>query len=137
MDPGSLIWVIPDKAGPEWLTQERLKDPVALALAKKVKMEDLPRATEIWDCGVRYTNEGPNEVEIVARGKVYKKTRTYGEALGSALNPIPTEQLHSKFNANAAPVIGVSQSEELVDMLSRLQEHNNLMELTHLFKRRR
>ena len=125
------------QAGPEWLTEERRKDPVARTLSKKVKLLELPRATEIWESGVQYVNEGPNEVELVAKGKVYKRTRTYGEAPGSSLNPMPEEWLERKFKANSTPVIGEAQSQELFQMLGRLQEHNNLTEITHLFKRRK
>ena len=122
--------------GAEWLKEERFKDPAAVALAKKVKIENLPRATEIWESGVRYTNEAPNEVEVVARGRVYKKTKTYGDAPGSALNPMTKEHLEGKFKTQAAPVIGEAQSEELVGMLSGLQEHSDIRSITKLFASR-
>ena len=102
-------------------------------MAKKVKVEELPRATEIWDSGVRYSNEGPNEVEIVAKGKVYKKVSTYGEAQGSSLNPMPKERLERKFKANSTPVIGEKQSAELFGMLSRLEEQKDVRNITKLF----
>ena len=120
--------------GPDWLTAERLKDPKALALAKKVKLLELPKATQIWESGVKITNEGPNEAEVVARGKVFKKTRTYGEAIGSSLNPMPMEHLQRKFKANAAPVIGQGQSEQLVDALSKLENQSDIRTITRLFK---
>ena len=97
--------------GPEWLKEEVIKDPAALSLAKKVKIEELPRITEMWDTGVMVANEAFNEVEVVANGKVYKKTRTYGETEGSSLNPMPREWLDRKFMANSTPVIGEKQGE--------------------------
>ena len=121
------------QAGPEWLTEERFNDPEALALAKKVKVEELPEATFVWDSGVRIYNDAPNEVEVVARGKVFKKRKTYGEALGSALNPMSKEQLEAKFKANAAPVIGLKQSEELVGMFVAVQDQKDVRNITRLF----
>ena len=121
------------EAGPDWLTEERLKDPVALALAKKVNMEDLPRGTEIWESGVKNPNEASNEVEVVAKGKTFKKTRTYGEAVGSSLNPMSKEQLEGKFKANATPAIGKKQSEELVALFSGLQDQKDVRNITRLF----
>ena len=119
--------------GPDWLKEERFKDTAAIALAKKIKIENHPRATEIWDSGVRYTNEAPNEVEVVARGKVYMKTRTYGDAPGSALNPMPKEQLDRKFKANVTPVLGEKQSAELIGMLTELQKQRDIRSVTKLF----
>lgn len=121
--------------GPDWLKEERLRDPVAVALAKKIKIENLPRATEIWDSGVRYTLEAPNEISVFARGNVYKKTKTYGDAPGSPINPMTMEHLESKFNTNAAPVIGQSQSEELVGMLRKLEACSDIRDATKLFGR--
>ena len=122
------------EAGPEWLTERRLKDPKARALSKKVKILELPRATEIWESGVKITNDGPNEVEVVVKGKVFAKARTYGESPGSSLNPMPLEWLERKFKANATPVIGQGQSEQLVDALSKLENQSDIKTITRLFK---
>ena len=121
------------QAGPEWFTEERFNDPKAIALAKKVKIGELPEATAIWNSRVRYTNVAPNEVEVVANGKVYKKRRNYGETPGSSLNPMPIEVLERKFHANAAPVIGEKQSAELFGMLNRLEERKDVREFTELY----
>ena len=121
------------EAGPEWLTEERLNDPVAIALAKKVNMADLPRGTEIWESGVKNPNEASNEVEVVAKGNTFEKTRTYGEAVGSSLNPMSKEQLEGKFKAQATPVIGKKQSEELVALFHGLQDQKDVRNITRLF----
>ena len=122
--------------GPEWLSEERLKDSEALALAHKVKVAELPLATRIWNSGITITNEGPNEVEVTARGKVFKKRRTYGETLGSSLNPMPDEMLDRKFKANVTPILGEEQTAELAAMLWRLEDQNDVRNLTRLYKRR-
>lgn len=124
------------EAGPDWLTDERLNDPVGIALANKVNMSDLPRGTEIWESGVKNPNEASNEVEVVTNnGKTFKKTRTYGEAPGSSLNPLSKEQLGAKFNANAGPVIGRKQSEELVALFQGLQDQRDVRNISRLFGR--
>ena len=124
------------EAGPEWLSQERFKDPKALALAKKITIGEDPVATQIWENGTANSNEAPNEVEVLARGKWYKRRKTYGEAIGSSMHPMTQEQLERKFKANAAPVIGEAQSQELVGMLRRLDEQNDVRNITALFKPR-
>ena len=111
------------------------RDPVALSLAKKVKIEELLRATEIWDTGVMVANEAPNEVEVVAKGKVYIRTRTHGETPGSSLNPMPEEWLERKFKANSTPVIGEELSQELFEMLNRLDGQRDIRNITKLFAR--
>lgn len=121
------------QAGPEWLTKERLKDPIARNLSKKVRLLDLPSASAIWESGVQYVNEGPNEVEIVANGKVYKKTRTYGEAPGSSLNPMPQEWLKRKFQANSIPVIGEKQCNHLFELLNTLEKQETMQGITRFF----
>ena len=119
--------------GPEWFTEERLNDPVALALAKKVKLEELPEATEIWESGVRYTNLAPTEVDVLVNGKVYTKRRTYGETPGSSMNPMTKEQLGRKFITQSSPVIGGKQAEELFGMLSMLEDCEDIREITKLY----
>ena len=99
------------EAGLEWLAEERFKDPACLAVATKVKLEELPRATEIWESGVRYTNEAPTEVEVVAKGRRYSRAKTYGEVLGSSLNPMPKELLERKFRTQVAPCWGRRRAE--------------------------
>jgi 2-methylcitrate dehydratase PrpD len=137
----SIVWafamtILGYEPGPDWLTPERLKDPIAQALAKKIRVQELERATEIWDSGVRYSNDGPNEVEVVAKGKVYKKLRTYGEAPGSSLNPMPKERLERKFKVNTVPVIGEKQSAELFSMLDGLDDQKTIRSVTNLFSPR-
>ena len=122
------------EAGPEWLTEERLNDPKCIALSRKVKMGELPRATEIWESGVKNPNEATNEVEVVARGKVHKGTMTYGEAPGSSTNPMSREWQERKFKANSTPVIGEKQAGELAGMLSTLEEQKDVRNVTRLFK---
>lgn len=124
------------QAGPEWLTDERFNDPEALSLAAKVKVAELPEATFVWDSGVKIYNDAPNEVEISARGRIFKKRKTYGATLGSALNPMPQEQLEAKFKANATPVIGKAQSEELVKLLGNMATEKNVRNITKLFGQR-
>lgn len=124
------------EAGPEWFTKERFNDPKAIALSNKVKIEELPEATEIWNSRVRYTNVAPNEVDLVANGKVYKKRRTYGETPGSSLNPMDIDVLQRKFKANSAPVIGERQSLELFNLLNTLEDRKEVSEFTSLYGRR-
>jgi 2-methylcitrate dehydratase len=120
------------EAGRDWLSSERLNDPRALALAKKVIIGEDAAATKLWEDGTANSPEAPNEVEVIAKGKTYKKRNTYADAIGSSTNPMPAEQLDNKFKAQATPVIGVNQSQKLVDILRRLEEQKDVRDIMAL-----
>jgi 2-methylcitrate dehydratase PrpD len=122
------------EAGPEWLDEDRLNDLKCIALSRKVDMGELPKATEIWESGVKNPNEATNEIEVLARGKVYNRSMTYGEAPGSSTNPMSPEWQVRKFKANSERVIGDKQSSELAGLLRTLEDQKDVREVTKLFK---
>ena len=121
------------EAGAAWTTEERLRDPACIALARKVKLQEDSYTSEVWDSGQTVADDYPNEVEILAGGRRYKKRKTYRENLGSPGAPLSPEQLEGKFRTQAVPVIGEGRCEELLGMLSRLEEQRDIRELTRLF----
>ena len=120
-------------AGPEWFTEERFKDPACLDLAKKVKIGEDLLASKIYFGGKVVSSEHPNEVEITAKGKCYKKRKVLGETTGSPTRPMTKEQLEKKFKTQTKTVIGENQTEELIKMLTRL-EQEDIRDIAKLFK---
>jgi 2-methylcitrate dehydratase PrpD len=118
--------------GPEWLNEEHREDERVRHLASKLRIEDLSRANDIWDSGVLIANESPNEVELMAGGRTYRRIRTYLETPGSCQNPMSREWLDRKFLANAGPVLGDSISAELLRRLRHLESESDINDLSPL-----
>jgi 2-methylcitrate dehydratase PrpD len=123
-------------AGPDWFTSERLSDPKAIALSKKVNITMDSVATDIYTrsryVGAEFDNYATT-VELVANGKTYTNQKTRSETLGSAQNPMSQDQLEAKFQHLAGYVIGNNQAKELVALLANLDNQDNISNITKLF----
>lgn len=125
--------------GREWLTDERMSDPAARSMIKKVVLEidteaeeatveETPTATKLVVQNIA------NEVEIAANGERYSRRKFIRETLGHPETPFSWDQVIAKFSAQAVPVIGEAQSAEIADRVRRLDEQDDVSGITGLFK---
>jgi 2-methylcitrate dehydratase PrpD len=125
------------KAGPDWLKEERLKDPTCLSLASKVRIEEDLEESAVYDRRgmdrVDEIQDHPHEIEIIAKGKRYRRGKLRNEVLGSPTNPFSLEQLTQKFKTQAIPVIGESQSNQLIGLLATLEHQDHVSNVTRFF----
>jgi 2-methylcitrate dehydratase PrpD len=118
--------------GPEWLSHERLSDPMCRSLSSKVSIEQDPVGGAESSTSKLLADGYSNEVEIVARGKHHTKRKTSKETLGSSGIPMSEEHLVRKFNAQTVPVIGQRKSEQLVQALLHLEEQDDIVHITEM-----
>lgn len=119
-----------EPTGPNWFTEEMLKNPRVREFQQKVKVEEDPEATKVgW---------GPMNViwnstaEITTKeGKCFTKHVEYPR--GEAENPF-TRQDHIDKLKNMASWVGMKQSQinKLIKTLDRLEELRTISELTRL-----
>ena len=124
-----------EKSGPEWFTKEILKDRRAIELSKKVKILEDPEATAAWESAdtMRGRTDSPVTVEVHAKGKVHTEKLLSKDILGSSGNPLSQEQVEEKFVRLAGRIIGVKQSNEIIELMGRLEELPDIREVTKLF----
>jgi 2-methylcitrate dehydratase PrpD len=126
-----------DKSGPEWFAEERMKDPSALALAKKVKIVKHEAAGDLWSGDLMAgRTKTPMAVEVRSNGRTYNKETTAENILGSSKRPLSKEQIEGKFKRLASRIIGEEQSREIVELMDQLEELDDIRELARLFKAR-
>lgn len=113
--------------GPEWCSEERLYDPNARQLAKKVILELDPDADRAW------LEEGKslNTVEIFTKGG--KKVSGFVDhPKGEQPNPFTPDEIRDTFKRLAAYVLNPMQINKIVDMVENLEKLKNISELTAL-----
>lgn len=108
-------------------TQERIEDPKLKELASKITVHSDDRYTnaypENWGCEMRIrTRDGRDINKIVWNGK------------GGADNPLTREDLIDKFNGLAAPVLGREKCIQIVQLIDKLEEVDDVSELVGLLR---
>ena len=118
-----------EPTGPNWFTEEMLKNPKVREFQHKVKVEEDPEATKVgWGLHVIWNGT----VEITTNdGKCFTKHVEYPK--GEPENPF-TRQDHIDKLTNMALWVGMKQTQinKLIKTSDRLEELSNISELTHL-----
>ncbi|NWG75301.1 MAG: MmgE/PrpD family protein [Rubrivivax sp.] len=118
--------------GPEWCSEERLNDPKARALCKKVLVELDPDADRAW------LEEGKsiNTVEIITK-KGKKLTGFVDHPKGELPNPFTPDEIRDTYRRLAAYVLKPKQIEELLTMVEDLEKLDDVSRLAALLYPRR
>jgi 2-methylcitrate dehydratase PrpD len=119
-----------EPTGPNWFTEEMLKNPRVREFQHKVKLEEDPEATKVgWGpMNVRWNST----VEITTKdGKCFTKHVEYPR--GEPENPF-TKQDHINKLTNMALWLGMNrtQIDELIQTLNRLEKLDHISGLTRL-----
>ena len=127
--------------GQAWFTEERLNDPVCRALAKKVTAAEDPAADEATieleaTATKLVVQDVANEIEIVANGKRYVQRKKISETLGHPTTPMSAKQVVAKFKAQAEPVLGEAQSNEVAERMMMLEDEDDVGKIAELFTAR-
>ena len=119
-----------EPTGPNWFTEEMLKNPKVREFQRKVKVEEDPEASKvgwgpmnvIWNSTVEITTKD---------GRSFSKHVEYPR--GEPENPF-TRQDHIDKLMNMASWVGMKQSQinKLIETLDRLEELSTISELTRL-----
>jgi 2-methylcitrate dehydratase PrpD len=110
-----------------WTSEESVRNPRILNLAKKVELIQDPEAEEIYKTQRRVTAT----VEIVmADGKKYAANVQYPK--GSLKNPMSPEEIRDKFIGLTEGVIGLKKAQEAGSLIESLQDVSNVSDITAL-----
>ena len=113
--------------GPEWCSEERLSDPRAQALCKKVKVELDPDADRAW----LEDGKSVNTVEIVTKdGK--RVTGHVTHPKGELPNPFTPDEIRATYKRLAAYVIKPQQIDQIMDMVENLDKLDDISRLAAL-----
>jgi len=115
------------KPGVEWHTGEHYDDPKVHEIANKVKHNPDPELAKDYYYDRKYVST----VEILMKdGRRLLQRMDYGK--GEPENPFTREDLINKVTNLALPKIKQDQLDEIITMTERLEEVDNLSELTWL-----
>lgn len=123
-----------DTPGPAWQLPATINDPKIRALMEKVKVEVHPRASELLAKQMK-TSSGTffadTIAEITAKGR--KFTTEVSVHKGKPENPMTEAELVEKFRNNASySMLKSSRVEEVIQMISALEEVDDIAKLTRL-----
>ena len=126
--------------GREWLSEETLRDPACLALAKKVTIKEddqaIAETVEVEPSATKLVvGDSDNEIEIVAGGSRYSKRKSMSETLGWPTVQMSWDQVSAKFQAQAAPVVGEGQARQIVERFRALEQEDDGADLVGLFSK--
>ncbi|HEY8524652.1 MAG TPA: MmgE/PrpD family protein [Acidimicrobiales bacterium] len=109
-----------DSYGPEQLEDREVRE-----LARRVTVHEDPIATAEYP-----TNWGANVTVTTVTGGRYERRVRY--PLGTAENPMSTDQVYEKFDRNVTPVVGPEKARKLRTMVGDITGITDLRELTAL-----
>jgi 2-methylcitrate dehydratase PrpD len=119
------VMLIRGRAGLEEFTDDAIRDASVLALAKKVRYE--------LDPSIDYPRHFSGHVQIrLADGSVLEENQPHPR--GGFEDPLPPEEIESKFRANAQLRLPPARAEEIVAAVNRLEELPKITSITELLK---
>jgi 2-methylcitrate dehydratase PrpD len=119
------VMLIRGRAGLEEFTDAAIRDPSVLALAKKVRYE--------LDPGIDYPRHFSGHVQIrLADGSLLEENQPHPR--GGFEDPVPPEELESKFRANAQLRLPPAKVDQIIAAVNRLEELAEIRSLTDLLK---
>jgi len=111
--------------GPDWYTKDRLTDPNAMRLARKVKLiPDL-------EADSSYPPKIISKVEVRTRKGTY--THRVDFPKGDPNNPMTDQEIQTKFNRLAAKSIEMDRIKDIVDKVHALERSPDVRELAENF----
>ena len=128
---GTALGILGVEPGHEWFTEERLTDPVARGMARRIELVEDPEGSKVF--AARRFHEVPNTVELRVGGRTYTKSALMYDILGSPGRPMPKAMLDNKFHRLADPAIGNDRAGVLLEALYDLTSISNANDLAELF----
>jgi len=123
-----------DIAGPAWQMPAIYNRPELKALAKKVKIEEHPRTTELLTALIKsgkFPRFSDVIVEITAKGQ--KFTAEEVAPKGAPANPMTEVEILAKFRNNASfSMLTSSRVEEIIEMIGQMERLDDITKLTRL-----
>ena len=111
--------------GPEQFAHEQWKDLAVLDLMSRIKVTVDPELEQV------YPEARPADLEIRTKsGQVYSKRIDYPK--GDPNNPMNDEEVQSKFVRLAEPLMREKQIKSIIDMVSSLEELDDIGDLMEL-----
>lgn len=124
------------KRGPQWQAQSVQDDPRIRQFMKKVKHEVNPRSEELRHRdlvveGLPYLSHRPADVEVSARGQVFRKSVDFATWLSIGVEAYrPTnEGLAEKFRANAEAALSPAKMDAAIELIFNLEEVTDVSRL--------
>jgi 2-methylcitrate dehydratase PrpD len=115
--------LIRGRAGLEEFTDQAIREPSVLALAKKVRYE--------LDPSIDYPRHFSGHVKIrLSDGSVIEENQPHPR--GGFEDPLPPEEIEAKFRANASLRLPLERADQIIAAVSRLEELPNITSLTDL-----
>jgi 2-methylcitrate dehydratase PrpD len=115
--------LIRGRAGLEEFSDEAIRDPEVLSLAKKVRYE--------LDPTIDYPRHFSGHVKIVlADGGILEENQPHPR--GGLESPLPPEEIERKFRANARLALSGQQLELIVESVKRLEQLSSITALSDL-----
>ena len=117
------VMLIRGRAGLEEFSDEAIRDPEVLSLAKKVRYE--------LDPTIDYPRHFSGHVKIVlADGGILEENQPHPR--GGLESPLPPEEIERKFRANARLALSAQQLELIVESVKRLEQLSSITALSDL-----
>jgi 2-methylcitrate dehydratase PrpD len=117
------VMLIRGRAGLEEFSDEAIRDPDLLSLAKKVRYE--------LDPTIDYPRHFSGHVKIVlADGGILEENQPHPR--GGLESPLPPEEIERKFRANARLALSGQQLELIVESVKRLEQLSSITALSDL-----
>jgi len=117
------VMLIRGRAGLEEFTDDAIRDPVVLELAKKVRYE--------LDPTIDYPRHFSGHVKIVlVNGTVLEENQPHPR--GGFESPLPPEEVEAKFRANARLVLPEGQLDLIIKSVKTLEQLESITALSDL-----
>lgn len=111
------------RAGLEEFSDEAIRDPVILGLARKVRYQ--------LDPTIDYPRHFSGHVKITMNdGTVLEENQPHPR--GGFEAPLPPAEIEAKFRANAGLALPAEQAEQVIDFVGRLEQLASIQELADL-----
>ena len=107
------VMLVRGRAGLEEFSDEAIHDPAVLALANKVRYE--------LDAAIDYPRHFSGHVRVtMTDGSVYEENQPHPR--GGLEDPLPPQEIATKFRANAELVLPAERIDEIIDAVNRLEQ---------------
>ena len=117
------VMLIRGRAGLEEFTDESIRDPAVLDLAKKVRY--------VLDPTIDYPRHFSGHVKVwLDDGTILEENQPHPR--GGLEDPLPPEEIEEKFRANAQLALAAKQVDDIVDLVRRLEELPSITALSDL-----
>ncbi len=115
------VMLVRGRAGLDEFTEEAIRDPIVLGLAKKVRY--------VLDPTIDYPRHFSGHVKITLNdGTVLEENQPYPR--GGFEDPLPPGEIEEKFRANARLAVSVEKVERLLDRVKQLDRLPAISQLT-------